>query len=500
MDLRRSSGRRRLGGTDVPRSSALRKLAPPGGRDAALLLIARVLMSAQRALIGVILPIYLARRGFSAPELGALFSVVALASAALSALVGIGADRVGRRVFVICMPLLSAAAAFAYAFAAAPAALFSAAALGSFGRGGGAGGGQIGPYQPAEQALLTGMVQGERMRNRLFGLIASASAAGGLLGSVLAVTPLTKASGRTVDPATYRPVFLAAALLAVLAGACALKVGERSPGWSGRLKSAAGAEGTGGERRACRGPGPRRAAAAPPRRLSASSRRLVRRLWVTNAVNGAAVGLFGPFITYWLYRRYGAGPAEIGALYTVANLITIATNLLAAPLARVNGTVPTVVAIRASQALLLPVLALMPTLAAAGAVYTFRLVIQRIGVALRQSFVMGAAPAAERARVAAFSQLPAQGVSALSPTLSGYLFAQASLAAPFALAGALQLLNAILFYAFFGGVGPGGPSKPADQAGAGDHEGTAVGRSERLGATAGDAEHGASGFRTPSRG
>jgi MFS family permease len=418
----------------------------PGGRDAGLLLTARVLMSGQRALIGVIAPIYLARRGFSATELGAMFSLVALTSAAMSALIGVVADRVGRKVLVVCVPLLSAAAGVVFALTDLTAALFAAAAIGSFGRGSGAGGGQIGPYQPAEQALLAGMVSSERRRNALFGLIASASATGGLLGSILAITPLSSPAAGGVDAATYRPAFLAAAVLAVLAGVCAIPVREATS-----RHEVAGQASRAGWWRRRRRPGVGRATASP-RRLSPASRRLVYRLWATNSVNGAAVGLFGPFITYWLYRRYGAGPAEVGVLYTVGNVLTIATNQLAAPIAARQGTVRTVVVVRAAQALLLPVLAVMPAFAAAGAVYTIRLIVQRIGMSLRQSFVMGAAPPSERARVAAFSQLPTQGISGLSPTLSGYLFAEVSLAAPFVLAGALQLINALLFQHFFGAM------------------------------------------------
>src|SRR5579875_996839 len=290
----------------------------PGGRDAGLLLAARVLMSGQRALVGVVVPIYLARRGFSATELGAMFSLVALVSALISALIGFAADRVGRKPFVMCVPGLIAAA-LVFSFTDVTVVLFAAAALGSFGRGSGAGGGQIGPYQPAEQALLAGMAGDGRRRNALFGLVASASAAGGLLGSVLATTPLSSPTGRGVDAATYRPVFLAAAALAVLASLCAAPVREARPSvegeardarrsprrrWGrrgGSLPAGAGASAqaeTAGARAASR-------RLSSPARLSPSARRLVYRLWATNSFNGAAVGLFGPFITYWLYRRYG---------------------------------------------------------------------------------------------------------------------------------------------------------------------------------------------------
>jgi MFS family permease len=426
-----------------PGSSRQRR-SLPGGRDAGLLLSARVLMSGQRAFIGVVVPIYLARRGYSATELGILFSVVALAAAAMSTFIGIAADRVGRKPFLIYVPLLTAASCVVFALTAHTLPLFIAAAVGSVGRGSGAGAAQVGPYQPAEQALMAGLVDDSR-RPALFGLIASASAAGGLLGSLLAATPLSSPlTGAHPGPGAYWPAFIAAALLAALAAALAVPV--RQPPRPQRSPHPGAAHEQPEDPHSARTAG--RTERAP--RLSPASWQLVRRLWATNTVNGVAVGLFGPFVTYWLYRRYGASAAEIGVLYTIGNVITIASSQLASPLAARIGTVRTVVIARTLQALLLPVLALMPSLALAGVVYTMRLVAQRLGVALRQSFVMSSAPAAERARVGAFAQLPTQGAAALAPMLTGYLFTEVSLALPFELAGALQLINAALFQHFFG--------------------------------------------------
>jgi len=400
-----------------------------GGRDALLLLAARVLMSGQRALVGVLVPIYLAQRGLSGTEVGILFSVVGLCNAAISALVGFGADRIGRKPFVVSVPLLSAAAAVAFAFVGQTAGLFVAAAVGSFGRGAGAGAAIVGPYQPAEQALLAGLVD-DRRRPRLFANVASASALGGLVGSILAATPLTHAHAGAVGPATYRAAFLVCALLALLPALLALPV--REPRQAARRKGAGRGRGRAGGR------------------LSRQARSLVLRLGATNSINGVAVGLFGPFLSYWLYRRFGAGPGTVGLLYIAANVVTIVTNQAAGLLARRHGMVRTVVLARTLQSLLLIPLALSPTLAVAGAIYSLRLVAQRIGLALRQSFVMTAAPAAERAKVAALSQLPSQVASATAPTLAGYLFDSVGLAVPFEIAGVLQLLNAGLFQLFFG--------------------------------------------------
>lgn len=151
-------------------------------RDIRLLLTARAFMSAGRALAGIIVPIYLALIGYSALTLGALFVAVAITSAVLSSITGLLSDRFGRKPFIVVLPWFAALAAFVFAFSHVEAILFVFAALGSFGRGAGAGAGMIGPYQPAEQAFLADTVPA-RHRNTRFGWIAFASSLGALIGT-----------------------------------------------------------------------------------------------------------------------------------------------------------------------------------------------------------------------------------------------------------------------------------------------------------------------------
>lgn len=94
-------------------------------RDMGLLLAARAAMSAARALAGVVVPIYLAILGYSAVTLGLLFTVVALTSAALTALVGLLSDRLGRKFFIVMIPWL---AALVFAFSRTEALLIICAA------------------------------------------------------------------------------------------------------------------------------------------------------------------------------------------------------------------------------------------------------------------------------------------------------------------------------------------------------------------------------------
>lgn len=389
--------------------------------DVTLLMAARGVMSAGRTLAGVIVPIYLAQNGFSSLRLGVLFAVIGISSALMSASVGLLSERVGRKPFIVAVPLLTAVSALVFAFSPDAALIFVFAALGTFGRGAGAGGGTVGPYQPAEQTLVTEATPAEH-RNSVFGRLAFFSALGALTGGQLARIPEVAARGGLHGNAAYQPAFIAIAALSVAAAVLAMPVRD-------------------------------------VRRTSASGRRLISlpsqswpfllKLWATNSVNGLAVGFVGPFLTYWFYRRYGVGPGNIGLLYSLVNAVSLVSNLSAAGIAGRLGLVRTVVIGRSIQAILLGVMVLAPTFWLAGAVYLVRMLAQRVAMPLRQSYVLAMVPAEERGAVAGLANLPAQATSAAAPPLAGYLFDSVGLAVPFEIAALLQGANTALFYLFF---------------------------------------------------
>lgn len=397
-------------------------------RNLGIVVVARVLMSASRALAGVIAPVYLVLIGFSALELGALALVVGVSSAVLATAIGLVSDRVGRRPFLVAVPLLAAAGAVVFTLTRSPVVLFMAAATGSFGRGSGAGAGMVGPYQPAEQAFVTEITPA-RERNTAFGRLAAASSVGALLGAPLAILAGQDHHAGAAATAAFRGPFLACAALAAAAGLLALALREPS-----RPTPSDG-----------RGRWPRW-----PRR----SLPLLVRLWATNSVNGLAVGMFGPFITYWFFVRFGVGAGQIGLLYAVINAVSVVSTLGAARLAARWGLVNTVTLVRVVQSLLLVPLVLAPTFLVAGAVYLVRMTVARIGMPLRQSYVLAMADPGERAAVGALSNVPSQAAMAVAPLAAGYLFDEVSLSLPFLLGGVLQLINALMYWGLFHSLSP----------------------------------------------
>jgi predicted MFS family arabinose efflux permease len=415
-------------GAVMPAPRLARALRPEwSSRNFRLVFAARVSMSASRALAGVLAPIYLALEGFSALRLGELLLAVALTSAVMSSTIGLVSDAVGRRPFLVAIPLLAAGAGAVFAFSRSVPLLFLAAALGTYGRGTGAGAGAVGPYQPAESAFVTESVPASA-RNSAFGRLAFGSSLGSLAGGLLALLAGNGHAHGAHATALFRGAFLVTAALAAASGLLALGLVEARPA---RRPSAGGG-------RARRRP-----------RLPRRSRPLLYRLWVTNSLNGAAIGMFGAFVTYWFFRRFHVGPGEVGVLYAVVNAATMGSTLTAASIARRFGLVRTVAAVRTLQALLIVPMVLVPSFFAAGAIYLVRMVVQRVGLPLRQSYVLAMADPRERAAVAALSNLPSQLTMAASPVFAGYLFDEVSLSLPFEIAAVLQLANAFAYWVFF---------------------------------------------------
>jgi len=390
--------------------------------DLTIVLAARTSMSVARAIAGVVTALYLAAEGFSGFRIGMLFLCVAVASAVMSSTIGLVSDVLGRKAFLIAVPLLASLAACVYAVSHLPVLLFVFGALGSFGRGAGAGAGNVGPYQPAESAFVAETVP-EHRRADAFGRLSFFSSIGALIGGLLAGLARPGAALGAAATAAYRPAFLAAAGLSAIAGLLAF--GLREPG-----------------RRRREG----RVRFALPRR----SWGMLWRFWITNGTNGMAIGMFGPFVSYWFHRRFGASPAEIGALFAVINAVTLISSLVAADIGRRFGTVRAIVGVRLLGGVLLIPMALSPDFWVAGVIYLVRMLAQRVGLPLRQSFTQSVADPDERASLAALSNLPAQGTQAGSQVLAGYLFDDVSLSAPMILAGALQTLNALTYAKLFG--------------------------------------------------
>lgn len=419
-------------------------------RNLICLFAGRGLRSASQAYLVIVVPLYLATLGYDAMHIGVMFAIVAMASAVMAALTGIMSDRFGRKTMLIVISLMTAAGGAVFAFSTSFVVLTVAAALGTIGRGGGAGSaGAFGPYYPAEQPLIAEQVS-DFDRTTVFGALSFVAVLGGAAGSLLAWTPrlMQQGFGWPIVEG-YRALFILTAAIGLAMVAVVMPVREsHSLGahQTGVQLGASGAPGALGPETARTG--------ALILGLSRASWRLVSRFMVTAATNGLAIGMLGPLLVYWFYRRFGVDAAEIGRLYFVLNLVAAAPYLLAGRMAARFGSVNAVVVCRAVASLLLGVMVLMPSFWLAGLLYGARMIFNTLSIPVRQSFLMGVIPPAERSAAAGMASFPAQVGSSISPYVAGYLMQQVALELPLEVAALLQALNATLYYFFFRAVRP----------------------------------------------
>ena len=188
--------------------------------------------------------------------------------------------------------------------------------------------------------------------------------------------------------------------------------------------------------------------------LSPKSWRLVWRFMVTNATNGLAQGMMGPFVVYWFYKRFGVSAADLGHLYFIINICAAAPYLTIGRVSRRFGAVVTIASSRMLSALMLVAVVLMPTYFAAAALYVIRVLVAVFAIPLRQSFLMGVIEPAERSSAAGFANTPSQVSQSLSAYGAGVLVNYVALSMPLFAASIFQAINALLYYAFFRNIRP----------------------------------------------
>lgn len=424
-------------------------------RNLIFLFAGRALRSASQAYLVIVVPLYLVALGYDAVALGLLFAVAAVSSAVLSALTGFLSDRFGRKTLLILLALMTAVGGAIFAVSTSFLFLTVAAAVGSIGRGGGAGSsGAFGPYYPAEQALIAEQAQ-DYLRTTVFGALSFVGVLGGAAGSLVAWTPrlLHGAFGLPVIEG-YRALFVLTALVGLAMATVVMPVSESHGALSHPMDM-------GSARRA--GSRKRQRSGQLILGLSPKSWRLVWRFMLTSATNGLAIGMLGPLLVYWFYRRYGVDAAEIGELYFVLNLMAAVPYLMAGRLAARMGSVRMVVICRSIAAALLAAMVMMPSFWLAGVTYGMRMIFNTLSIPVRQSFLMGVIPPAERSSAAGMASFPVQAGSSISPYLAGFLMQQVALELPLELAALLQAVNATLYYVFFRSVRPPEEIDPVDE-------------------------------------
>jgi MFS family permease len=337
----------------------------------------------------VTLPLYLARVGLSALEVGSVLTCGMAGGAVATLAFGRAAGVLGRRTALKVAALAPAIGAVLIVTQSGVALLAFAAFIG----GVSASGQDVGPPQALEQAAIADLLGPGARRFAWYGLAGSLSLA---VGSLLAGAVAAASQDRGTGP--YLPLITLYAATSV--ATCCLYA---------FLGTAVESEAAGPAKMRVRSPlGP--------------SRRRVRELAALYSLDAMAGGVGAQsLVAYYFHVRFGLQLDVLGPLLFLANLAAAGSQLVAATLAERFGLLRTMVFTHLPSDILLALVPLMPWWPLAAALLVSRQSISQMDVPTRQAYTMAMVTPAERTATASATGAARTVGAAVGPVIGGSL-------------------------------------------------------------------------------
>ena len=380
-----------------------------------LLYSARALRGFGDGFATIVLPVYLAKIGFDATQIGFVAAAALLGTAVLTLGVGLVAPRHDLRRLLIAGAVLMVASGIAFPAFEQIGLLLAVAFFGTVNPSTG----DIGVLIPIEHAALA---QGaaDNDRTRVFARYSLIGAISMAAGALAAAAPELLARTGMSELNALRTMFYAYAILGALSAAIYYCLP--------------------------RGNVEHKSAAAP---LNAS-RGVVYRLAALFSVDAFAGGfVVQSLLAVWLFKRFDMSLAAASMFFFWSGVLSAFSYPLAAMIARRIGLVNTMVFTHIPSSLFLILAALSPNLTAALGFLLLRSALSQMDVPTRSSYVMAVVTPPERPAAASVTAVPRSLASSLSPALAGFLLAGPFLGAPLVICGALKIVyDAALLFSF----------------------------------------------------
>jgi predicted MFS family arabinose efflux permease len=386
-------------------------VSPPGrGRltDARRILSIQALRAFAYGLGSVLIGVTLAEQGLSTLEAGLVLTALLVGVAAASLLLARYGDRLGRRRSYRGLLVAMGLSGAVFASTGSTFWLVAAALTGTISTDVV----ESGPFTSLEQAMLPFTTRGST--TRLFGTYNIVATLAGSLGALAA------GAVELLDVSAQRLLLLypVVALIALVV----------STGLSPAVDT-----------------GPRAAGSRPLER----SRGVVARLSGLFAIDSFGGGfVVQAYIAFWFTREWGTSPATLGVIFFAVGILQAASFDAAVRLARRIGLVRTMVFTHLPSNGLLAAIPFAPTEAWAIALLLARFALSQMDVPARQALVVGIVDPEERTAAAAYTNT-ARYVTRPLGTLCAAPLAQASLGAPFVVAGAVKSAYDVVFFTAF---------------------------------------------------
>ena len=390
--------------------------------NAKRLLIGKALRATADGYVSILLPAYLLQLGLSAFQVGAVTTATLLGSAALTILTGLITGKFGHRRPFIAASGLMIATGIAFSSLQAFWPLMLVAFIGTLNPSSG----DVSIFLPLDHSLLSQSVA-DRDRTTLFARYSLAGSLLGAVGTLLAgVPPLAVARLGATPLHAMQGMFWLYALIGLCAGLIYFRIVE-----------------------------PTRGTAATGSQLLGPSRGIVYRLAALFSVDAFGGGFFlQAILALWLFKRFHVSIAVAATLFFWTNLLTAASYLAAAPIARRIGLIRTMVFTHLPSSLCLIAIPFVSSLSTVVALLLVRSLLSQMDVPTRSSYVMAVVTPPERAAAAGVTSVPRSLASAISPTISGYLLNLSSFGSPLLIGGILKIAYDLTLLVMFQHIRP----------------------------------------------
>lgn len=367
------------------------------------------------------LALYLHALGWSTTAIGSVLAAGGLLGVILSPVIGIYSDRFGRKPFILFYEFLTAGCALVGIFIKDFPLLFLAITISGFGK---ADAGSPSPCAPAEQAWLATFIISEN-RGKVYSLNNALSFFGMAAGAVMAGTA-ERWGGNLFEVTSYRLTFFIVFILYMATALIIFTTSERKTLHSRK-------EVTGNLEK----------------EILSKENAAVFKLAAVNVLNGIAIGLTGPMMSYWFAARFGASTTQIGSTLALTFFATGVTSLFQAKLTRKHGTIQSIVFVRFIASMLLLLMPLLSSYILASVLYMIRTALNRGTQGAQQALSISLTRDKRRGFASSINSMSMRLPISVGPYISGYLFGLGSLAMPFYIASGLQVSFAYLYGRLF---------------------------------------------------
>lgn len=386
-------------------------------RSARVILIARALRAFATGMLSVVIALFLGQRGLDLPQIGLFLSAGVIGGAVYAASLRFGVARLGRRITLITVTLLSAAAGAGLLVDGGVIWLLGCAFGGALAGVGGAGG--AGPDQPLEQAILADHCEPLRQPS-LFALYRVVATLATALGGLAAGLPAWLGA-----PESGLGWLVAAFSL------CLLAVAQCYAALPDSIEI-------------------ERSDAHTPHPPGTRSRGLILRLNALFGVDQLGSSLTtASLMTYWFHTRFGIELGGLASLAFATQLLAAASMWLSVRLSRRIGLVRTMVFTHLPASTLLVALAFVQDTGLAIAIWLVRGLLSQMDIPARDALTMAIVAPHERIAMASTHLVVRNGVGTAGPALSTALWQSLSAAAPIALGGLLKTGYDVALYVVY---------------------------------------------------